>query len=493
MNLTTSLLVLGAPGTGKTTYVENLGRKVIHVTQKDLTSTSSHNPIEFIYSKTLKENKEEHIILLYDDIDTIFYNDESTTVQSNKTHSYQFVNLLKKVNQDINSRICIIGATSREDKIDANVRKSFSKEIVLGHPAKQERIAVLKNLIQDFNHKYGISFPREKIIESISDQMNTTPIAKIVGGLRKVITDKIISIDDIENYGYLTITEEDLFNITDVNRRLKMQMEHNIGWSSVIGLDDVKKEIIKSMVWPIHYESTFKRLSIDPCKGLILHGPPGTGKTLLAKAIASQFNFYFVSVSIPDLIKSEVGESEKAIASYFKTARENAPSVLFIDEFQALFGTKDTSSHHGKNMLSQLLSEMDGIHTSRDVIVFATTNELGWIDPSFLRPGRFDKTLYVGPPDSKARREMIKTHFNSFPLSEDIMNETFLNELTVLTESYTGAEIKNIFEGAAFNAMKRNVIFEDGQFNVAENTSLILEDDLIDSIQSFNQRYTIIS
>ncbi|MGC9097128.1 MAG: ATP-binding protein, partial [Infirmifilum sp.] len=179
---------------------------------------------------------------------------------------------------------------------------------------------------------------------------------------------------------------------------------------------------------------------IDPPKGILLYGPPGTGKTLLAKAVATESEANFVSIKGPEIFSKWVGESERAIREIFRKARQAAPSVIFIDEIDALApmrGLVSTDSGVTERVVSQLLTEMDGLERLEGVVVIAATNRPDIIDPALLRPGRFDRLIYVPPPDEKARLEIFKVHTKRMPLAEDVD----LAELAKRTEGYTGADI----------------------------------------------------
>ncbi|KAJ1977818.1 hypothetical protein H4R35_002146, partial [Dimargaris xerosporica] len=186
-----------------------------------------------------------------------------------------------------------------------------------------------------------------------------------------------------------------------------------VRWADIGGLADAKQMLNETVVWYYQHTAAFRRLGIQPRRGLLLHGPPGTGKTLLARAVATESQANFLSISIPQLIKGEVGDSEKAVAHYFRLAKQLSPCVLFMDELEALFGRKDTSGQLGKNLISQLLLELDAIgdgHGHCRVVVLAATNHLKAIDPSILRPGRLDTLIPILPPAATERKAILAIH-----------------------------------------------------------------------------------
>ncbi|MEB3788054.1 MAG: AAA family ATPase, partial [Desulfurococcales archaeon] len=221
------------------------------------------------------------------------------------------------------------------------------------------------------------------------------------------------------------------------------------------GLDSVKQELREVVEWPLKYPAAFKRLGVKPPKGILLFGPPGTGKTLLAKAAATESGANFIAVRGPEILSKWVGESERAIREIFRKARQYAPAIVFFDEIDAIAymrGT-DVSSRVGERIVSQLLTEIDGITDLQDVVVIAATNRPDIIDPALLRPGRLEKLIYVPPPDEEGRLEILRIHTRNMPLGEDVD----LRELARQTEGYTGADLAALVREAAMIALRHNI------------------------------------
>jgi len=204
--------------------------------------------------------------------------------------------------------------------------------------------------------------------------------------------------------------------------------------------------------WPIKYADAFKYANIYSTKGILIHGVPGTGKTLLAKAVATESQANFISIKGPALISKWVGESEKGIREIFKKARQSSPCVLFLDELDALAPARSGSSdsHVSERVISQLLTEMDGIEELRGVVVLAATNRLDLIDPALLRPGRFDLLLEMPMPDKATRLEIFHIHTRGKPIGDD----TDLTQLAEMTEGYVGADIEFICRRASSLAIR---------------------------------------
>ncbi|MDN5358926.1 MAG: transitional endoplasmic reticulum ATPase, partial [Candidatus Diapherotrites archaeon] len=227
----------------------------------------------------------------------------------------------------------------------------------------------------------------------------------------------------------------------------------SVHWEDVGGLEDVKAKLREAVEWPLRFRESFEAMGIKPPKGILLYGPPGTGKTLLAKAVATESEANFISVKGPEVLSKWVGESERAIREIFTKARQAAPCVVFIDEIDAIAPRRGGEENHVTDrIVNQLLTEMDGISELKDVVVIAATNRPDIVDPSLLRPGRFDRIIYVPPPDENARLEILKVHTRNVPLAEDVDLETIARE----TENYTGADLEALVREAALTALRRN-------------------------------------
>jgi transitional endoplasmic reticulum ATPase len=228
----------------------------------------------------------------------------------------------------------------------------------------------------------------------------------------------------------------------------------NVRWVDIGGLDKIKQELIEAVEWPMKRPDSFTRLGIKPPKGILLYGPPGTGKTLLAKAVANESEANFILVQGPALLNKFVGESEKGVRNIFEKARQVAPTIIFFDEIDSLaprrgfeIGTKVT-----ERIVNTLLAEMDGLEEITDIVIIAATNRPDMLDPALLRPGRFDRLLFTGPPDKKSRKQIFKIHTKDMPLTKDVK----LERLAEITNGYSGSDIKSICREAAILALREN-------------------------------------
>jgi transitional endoplasmic reticulum ATPase len=225
----------------------------------------------------------------------------------------------------------------------------------------------------------------------------------------------------------------------------------DVTYADVGGLDAVKRELARAVEWPLTYSVMFERLRTEAPRGILLYGPPGTGKTLLAKAVANESNVNFISVKGPELLDKFVGESERAVREVFHRARQNAPTIVFFDELDALAPERGRSfdSRVTERVVSQLLTELDGIEDLRNVLIIGATNRPDIVDRALLRPGRFEKVIHVPTPDAEARRAIFDVHTRGVPLADDID----LDELADRTEGYTGSDIEAIVREASMLAM----------------------------------------
>ncbi len=230
----------------------------------------------------------------------------------------------------------------------------------------------------------------------------------------------------------------------------------NVTWNDIGGLSDVKQELQEAVEWPLKYQSLFTHSDAVPPKGILLYGPPGTGKTLIAKAAAHESEANFISIKGPELLSKWVGESEKGVREVFRKARGAAPCIVFFDEIDSIAPTRGgagSDSHVTERLISQLLTELDGLEILTNVVVIAATNRPDIIDPALLRPGRFDRLLFVPPPDKESRVQVFKIHTKKKPLADDVKIDQLANK----TEGYTGADIAALASAAVMLALREHV------------------------------------
>ncbi|RLF09333.1 MAG: AAA family ATPase, partial [Thermoprotei archaeon] len=359
-------------------------------------------------------------------------------------------------------QVIVIGATNRIDDVDPALRRPgrFDREIPIGVPDKRSRKEILQIHTRNM---------------PLSDDVNLDEIAEVTHGftgadlaalcresairaLRRVLpkVEELKGNITADLLGELKVTKQDFMDaLKDVQpsalREVYVEVPE-VRWSDIGGLEEVKRMLQETVEWPIKHPDYFEQMGIEPPKGILLYGPPGTGKTLLAKAVATEAEANFIGVKGPEIMSKWVGESERAIREIFRKARQAAPCVVFFDEIDAIAPRRGMAGEVGvsERVVNQLLTEMDGLITLRGVVVMAATNRPDIIDPALLRPGRFDKVVYIPPPDRNARLQIFRVHTRRMPLAEDVD----LAALADKTEGYSGADIAAVCREAALIALR---------------------------------------
>jgi transitional endoplasmic reticulum ATPase len=230
----------------------------------------------------------------------------------------------------------------------------------------------------------------------------------------------------------------------------------NVKWEQIGGLEDLKQKLIEAVDWPLSHPNIFERMGITPPRGILLYGPPGCGKTLLARAVANESKANFISIKGPELLSKYVGESEKAIREIFRKAKMAAPCIIFFDEFDSIApsrGRYTSDSGVSEKVLSQFLTELDGLEVNKDIVVIAATNRPDILDPALIRPGRIDRILLVPAPDENGRMEIFKIFAKSMPLASDVDLEIINKKL----RGFSGADVETLCREAAMIALRENL------------------------------------
>ncbi|MBR9682569.1 MAG: AAA family ATPase, partial [Candidatus Aenigmarchaeota archaeon] len=228
----------------------------------------------------------------------------------------------------------------------------------------------------------------------------------------------------------------------------------NVKWDDVGGLEDVKESLKEAVEWPLNNPESFTRLGIKPPRGIMMYGPPGCGKTHIVKALAGEAGVNFISVKGPELMSKWVGESEKGVRDVFKRAKQVAPTIIFFDEIDSLAPRRglNSGSRAHEQVVSQLLTEMSGIEDMNGVVVVAATNRPDIVDPALLRPGRFDRLIYVPAPNEETRKEILEVHTKNVP-----MKKINLDDLSIKTKGYSGADLEALVREAALDALRSDM------------------------------------
>jgi transitional endoplasmic reticulum ATPase len=358
--------------------------------------------------------------------------------------------------------IIVIGATNIPNSIDPALRRPgrFDREIAISIPDQKGRLEILHI------HTRGMPLAKDVDLEKLSQITHGFVGADLealcreaaMNALRKIMP----SIDFEQNeIPYETLMQLEV-SMDDFGEALK-EIEPsairevfveipNVRWEEVGGLEEIKQKLIEAVEWPLRYPYLFKQANTKPPKGILLSGPPGTGKTLMAKALANESEVNFISVKGPELISKYVGESERGIREVFRKAKQASPCILFFDEFDSLVPARGMTSDSqvAERVISQFLTELDGLEELKGVLVLAATNRMDLIDSAILRPGRFDIILEFPLPDEKARLDILKVHTRGKPMSPDVD----LKELTQKTTGMTGSDIEVICQEASMTAIR---------------------------------------
>jgi len=363
-------------------------------------------------------------------------------------------------------KVVVIGATNRVNAIDPALRRPgrFDREIEIGVPGREGRLEVLQI------HTRGMPLEKDVNLEVLANRAHGFVGADLealckeaaMRALRRILPEIDLEAESIpaKVLSKLIVQmkdfEEALKEVQPSALREVLVEVPNVRWSDIGGLDALKKQLQEAVEWPLKYPDIFEKSGAKPPKGILLYGAPGTGKTLLAKAVANESEANFISIKGPELLSKWVGESESGVREIFRKARQAAPTVIFFDEIDAIAPTRGAGygdSHVTERVVSQLLTELDGLEELQRVVVLAATNRPDMVDHALLRVGRFDKMLQVPAPDKNARLEILKIHTTKNPLSGDVK----LEELAGRTDGYTGADLAGLVATAVMLGLEEHV------------------------------------
>jgi len=459
------VLLHGPPGTGKTL----MARAVANEIDAYFTDISGPEIMSKYYGESEEqlrevfEEAEENApaVVFIDEIDSIAPERGETSGDVERRVVAQLLSLMDGL--DERGEVIVIGATNRVDAIDPALRRGgrFDREIEVGVPDKEGRMEILQV------HTRGMPLDEDIDLEQYAENTHgfvgadLEQLAKesAMNALRRIRPELDLEEDEIdaETLERLEVTEKDfkhaLKGVEPSALREVFVEVPDITWEDVGGLEDTKERLREAIQWPLEYPEVFAQMDMQATKGVLMYGPPGTGKTLLAKAIANESQSNFISIKGPELLNKYVGESEKGVREVFEKARANAPTVVFFDEIDSIAGERGQHSGDsgvGERVVSQLLTELDGLEELEDVVVIATTNRPDLIDPALLRPGRLDRHVHVPVPDEEGRRKIFEVHTRNKPLADDVD----LDDLAARTDGYVGADIEAVCREASMAATR---------------------------------------
>ncbi|PKO21440.1 MAG: AAA family ATPase [Chloroflexi bacterium HGW-Chloroflexi-1] len=462
------VLLHGPPGTGKTL----IARAVAYETNAHFISVAGPEVIHKFYGESEQHlraifdeaDKKAPSIIFLDELDAIAPKRENVQGEVEKRVVAQLLALMDGLKE--RGQIIVIGATNIPNVLDPALRRPgrFDREIAIGIPDRNGRRAILEI------HSRGMPLADDVDLDRLADITHGFVGADLEALCREAAMITLRQIIPNIDFAQANIPYEQLLALTVTQDAFLAAMADveptalrevfteipDVKWDDVGGLDDTKQTLREAVEWPLKHAALFERTRTQPPKGILLSGPPGCGKTLLAKAVASESEANFISIKGPQLLSKWVGESEKGVREVFKKARQASPCIVFLDELDALAPARGAGgdSHVSERVVSQLLTEMDGIEELRGVVVLAATNRPDIVDPALLRPGRFDLRLELPPPDAAGRAAIFAVHTRGKPLAVDVD----LARLVARTEGQVGADIEGICRQAALAAIREFLV-----------------------------------
>lgn len=480
------VLMYGPPGCGKTLIARAIaqecdasffpinGPEIIH---KFYGESEAH--LRKIFEQAAKSAPS---IIFIDEIDAIAPKREKVVGDVEKRVVAQLLAMMDGLNRRNN--VIVIAATNIPNALDPALRRPgrFDREIIIPIPDSKGRLEILEihsrgmPLSKDVNLKHLASITHGFVgadLEALCRESAMVCLRRLIPNidfaLHRIPYEQLIKLEVCMDDVLLALREVEPSAIREVFVELP-----DVHWDDVGGLDDIKEKLQAAVDWPLNHPDLFKKAGIRPPKGILMAGPPGCGKTLLAKAVANESQVNFISIKGPSLMSKYIGESESAIRDVFHKARQAAPCIIFFDEIDGIAPIRNSGgsdSHVSDRVLSQFLTEMDGIEDLIGVVVLAATNRTDCIDPALLRPGRFDEIVDIHLPESKDRQAIFEVHFKDKPLGQGID----LTSLVKRSEGFSGADIAAVYMKAAFYAIRRarnhhaEVVVESNDIDTAMN------------------------
>jgi transitional endoplasmic reticulum ATPase len=450
----TGVLLSGPPGVGKTHLVHALvnetGATFLPVDGPRLAESSADDAATRVEDLLSRARENPPAIVFIEDLDELAPAGEAGGDRTRRlvARLRRFVDDLA----DVPGAVALAEARSVGD-VDRTLRRGgrFDRHVEFHSPSRSDRRELLEI------HARGLALAPDVDLDELADRSHGY-VGADVGTLCRAAAAaaaRRLEGDGPDAEGTATVTMADfrtaLESVEATGMRDVTVEVPRTTYDDVGGLEDAKRELVRSVEWPLRHPGLFDRLGVTPPRGILLYGPPGTGKTLLARAVANATDANFISVKGPELLNKYVGESERAVRDIFERARQNAPAVIFFDEIDAISAERgDEDSGAPERVVSQLLTEIDGVERIEGVTVVGATNRPDRIDPALLRPGRFERIVAVPVPDESARRAVFRVHTRSMPLAPDVD----LDALAARTEGYTGSDVEAVVREAGMLAVE---------------------------------------
>lgn len=457
------VLLHGPPGTGKTM----IAKAVANETDANFVSISGPEIMSKYYGESEKHireifdeaEKNAPTVIFIDEIDSIAPKREEVTGEVERRVVAQLLSLMDGLKK--RGQVIVIAATNRPNAIDAALRRGgrFDREIEIGIPDRIGRLEILQvhtrgmPLSEDMSEETGLREIADMTHGFVGADISSLCKEAAMHAIRLILP-KINIEEEIppEIMEKIVVTRNDFQNALQTIepsalREVFVEVPA-VRWNEIGGLDMEKQELIEAVEWPLKYPEAFEAIHIKPPKGVLLFGPPGTGKTMLAKAIATESEANFISIKGPELLSKYVGESEKAIRETFRKAKQAAPTIIFFDEIDSIVPARISGFDAGvtERVVSQFLTEIDGLEELKNVVVIAATNRPDMVDPALLRPGRFDRLIYIKPPDLKDKENIFKIHLADMPLSPDVDITKLLERYVFCWDNIPGSDNDKLIE-----------------------------------------------
>ena len=458
------VLLYGPPGTGKTLIAKAVaneaGAAFFSIQGPEIISKYYGQSEEKLREKFDEAEKNAPSIVFVDELDSIAPKREEVHGEVERRVVAQLLTLMDGMGG--RGQVIVIGATNREDAIDPALRRPgrFDREIEIGVPTKEGRKEILEihtrgmPLGDDVSLDYFASMTHGFVGADLMALAREAAMKCLSRFVPELELGKPIPVEILERIKVTYDDFNDALKELEPSAMREVLVEvPKVTWDDVGGLEEVKRQLREMIEMPMENPAAFKRMGIRPAKGVLLYGPPGTGKTLLAKAVANESKANFIPIKGPEIMSKWVGESEKAVRQAFKKAKQVAPSVLFLDEIDAIAPRRGSANDTNvtERVVNQLLTSMDGMETLEKVTVIAATNRPDIIDPALLRPGRFDRLVLIPVPDVKARLAILSVHTKAMPI-----RNVDINILADKTEGFVGADLENLCREAAMIALRED-------------------------------------
>ena len=468
------VLLHGPPGTGKTLLAKAVARETtanfISIGGPEIMSKfygESEERLREIF-KEAEENAPS--IIFIDEIDSIAPKRDEVTGETERRVVAQLLALMDGL--ESRGKVVVIGATNRPNALDPAIRRPgrFDREIEISIPNRNGRLEILQI------HTRGMPLDADVNLEKLADLTHGYAGADLAAlckeaamhSLRRIVPEMDLEMESIpvEILNKINVKRDDFFaalrEMQPSSLREVLIESPNLKWEEIGGLEDAKRELREAVEWPLRYGQLFDHMNATPPKGILLYGSPGTGKTMLAKAVATESEANFINVKGPEFLSKWVGESEKAVRETFRKARQAAPCIVFMDEVDSIAPVRggNFDSHVTERVISQLLTEMDGLESLHNVVVIAATNRPDMIDPALLRPGRFDRLVHISMPDLEGRKKILEIHMKKKPLAEDVD----IADIAKRTEGYSGADLSALANEAVMLAI-RGIVAKGGDLS----------------------------